>query len=810
MNYSIFRLTLNMHSLRSQASVPAFRGDTAIRLVITITDGGNPYFIEDGCTAILSGTKADGTKLYNRCVIENNTTVVYDFTEQTASSVGVANCEIILYGADGNKITAPKFVIVVDDNEVGYNDVVDSENESNALDNLFKSEGDRAYAEIERCEAESARKEAEVARDEAEVLRVEAEKARVSAEHERVEAETARSSILKKGNSEGAILANDVDNNGATKNSFAGGENTFAGLRGYEIISVSQSMTDLQLDSTEGLSVGDIVSYATYDSEAKGWKPNVDNNVISRIWNQFVVLEKPAVGLLENGTKVSVESRLAYRLSVREKPWLGTYDVSTRAFSTNRDTSATGDGSFAKGRNTKARGDYSETGGRDTIADEEGSRAYGWGSHSKAWFATAEGKFTITEEGADYSEATGEGTVATAPVSKVGGRFNVRDDKKEYLEIIGNGTDHYNRSNARTLDHQGNAWYAGEVSVGNNRDVLAKSKDIQPLDKRIKFLELVNEGHTHTFETDSTTASVKAIPSKALPCAVLQKVCGKTVTAQAFNYAVPEFIPFALESITIRGKNFLNTNRYVLGSLDNNTGATNVVYYILRLAELMPIYGGKAYTVSCAKGYDLRHIYFYDADKNFISAVWMNRVQKYTVTAPTNAAYFNMCFEPTGISSSTKLTDAEVETIRNECKAQVEYGETEYTPYREPITYTIPQEIKNLVGYGHGISNTVCNYIDFENKQYVRMCAERDFKEEDRDNPSVIYNHIETLTIAPLNEPFVTDISEHLTFDNTFEVQGGGFIEFDFSAIGEIYGDYEELNPSIVQAPSTITYQVKL
>ena len=63
MNYSVFRFTLNMHSHRSQASVAAFKGDTAVRLLINITDGGNPYVIADGCTAVLSGTKADGTKL---------------------------------------------------------------------------------------------------------------------------------------------------------------------------------------------------------------------------------------------------------------------------------------------------------------------------------------------------------------------------------------------------------------------------------------------------------------------------------------------------------------------------------------------------------------------------------------------------------------------------------------------------------------------------------------------------------------------------------------------------------------------------
>ena len=192
MNYSIFRFTLNMHTHRSQASVSAFRGDTAVRLLINITDGGIPYLIEDGCTAVLSGTKADGTKLHNRCVIENNTTIKYDFTEQTSSCVGVANCEITLYDAEGKIVTAPKFVIVIDEREVKDDDIIDSVTEHTAVDAIFASEGARIIAEEARVEAETARSEAEASRADAEAVRIERENARSIAETARVNAETSR------------------------------------------------------------------------------------------------------------------------------------------------------------------------------------------------------------------------------------------------------------------------------------------------------------------------------------------------------------------------------------------------------------------------------------------------------------------------------------------------------------------------------------------------------------------------------------------------------------------------------------------
>ena len=138
MNYSVFRFTLNMHNHRSQASVAAFRGDTAIRLLITLTDGGNPYFIEDGCFAVINGTKADETIFRNYCTILNNTVIQYDFTEQTSSCEGVVNCDISLFGADGKLLTAPKFTLVVDEREANNDGLIESVTESSALDEVFK------------------------------------------------------------------------------------------------------------------------------------------------------------------------------------------------------------------------------------------------------------------------------------------------------------------------------------------------------------------------------------------------------------------------------------------------------------------------------------------------------------------------------------------------------------------------------------------------------------------------------------------------------------------------------------------------
>ena len=191
MNRSIFRFTLDMHSHRSQASISSFKGDTAVRLYITLTDGGNIYKITDGCSAILSGTKADGSKLWNRCLIEGDT-IVYDFNEQTAACIGIATCEITLYKGK-ELITAPKFIIVVDEREITPDDVI----QSVSYIDLLNAEEERLKAEEARNLAENGKidSKGEVitpGRVHSEEARVDAENARATAEKARVEAETQR------------------------------------------------------------------------------------------------------------------------------------------------------------------------------------------------------------------------------------------------------------------------------------------------------------------------------------------------------------------------------------------------------------------------------------------------------------------------------------------------------------------------------------------------------------------------------------------------------------------------------------------
>ena len=150
MNYSDYRFTLDVQIHQAQVSVPVTLNDTARRLYIGFTDGRKPYTIPNGCRAVFAALKPDGNTILNDCIIENNKTVVYEFSKNTTNAEGVVDCEIRLYDKDDKELTSPQFIIVVDKKVVRDEEVPLSESESTTLDDIIRSEFQRIEAEEER------------------------------------------------------------------------------------------------------------------------------------------------------------------------------------------------------------------------------------------------------------------------------------------------------------------------------------------------------------------------------------------------------------------------------------------------------------------------------------------------------------------------------------------------------------------------------------------------------------------------------------------------------------------------------------
>lgn len=164
---------------------------------------------------------------------------------------------------------------------------------------------------------------------------------------------------------------------------------------------------------------------------------------------------------------------------------------------TKNDVNVTGTinliGKPSAGANSEVFNDYA-----NNVAQGAYSHAEGLGTQVYAEAAHAEGLGSVANGMSSHAE--GIYTIAAGTNQHVQGIGNIQDTAGEYLHIVGNASryladetgeitgvsDEY-RSNAHTLDHQGNAWYAGDVYVGSTA---GKNKDAGS--KKLATEEYVN------------------------------------------------------------------------------------------------------------------------------------------------------------------------------------------------------------------------------------------------------------------------------------------------------------------------------
>ena len=129
------------------------------------------------------------------------------------------------------------------------------------------------------------------------------------------------------------------------------------------------------------------------------------------------------------------------------------------SFAAGSEITLEGNDSHAEGYQTSVSGDYSHAEGQYTEVTGNCSHAEGWSTK-------------VTN---NYSHAEGHLTTAAGECQHVQGKHNIEDAESVYAHIVGNGNYVSGiRSNAHTLDWDGNAWFAGDVYVkstsGTNKD----------------------------------------------------------------------------------------------------------------------------------------------------------------------------------------------------------------------------------------------------------------------------------------------------------------------------------------------------
>lgn len=134
MQNAYIRMVLYVRERNTPNVIVVKKNDTARTLRIQLVDGNAAYTIGPECTAVMTALKADGTKLFNSCTVEENV-VVYPFTEQTCSCAGRMICEVRVIGSDGKMLTSASFTMVVLETAYTDGDTV-SQGEADALSKL--------------------------------------------------------------------------------------------------------------------------------------------------------------------------------------------------------------------------------------------------------------------------------------------------------------------------------------------------------------------------------------------------------------------------------------------------------------------------------------------------------------------------------------------------------------------------------------------------------------------------------------------------------------------------------------------------
>lgn len=168
------------------------------------------------------------------------------------------------------------------------------------------------------------------------------------------------------------------------------------------------------------------------------------------------------------------------------------------------------EGAHAEGRYSKATGQAAHAEGNNTVASGAHSHTEGTDSRATASRAHAEGHATIAS--GDSQHAQGKYNVQDSSKAHIiGGGRKYKDDNGEWVE---------ERKNIHTVDWDGNAWFAGDVTVGNNAEKLATVAQLEELEKKI--------APAYKFYTDDLVKYQKQIPTGALTYATIDRLGGCT------------------------------------------------------------------------------------------------------------------------------------------------------------------------------------------------------------------------------------------------------------------------------------------
>ena len=200
-------------------------------------------------------------------------------------------------------------------------------------------------------------------------------------------------------------------------------------------------------------------------------------------------------GLPEGGTEGQVIKKGASGAEWSNP--VGRADGTGEIFNDYENNAASGNYAHAEGRFSYADGTCAHSEGTSSRASGDYSHSEGYSNTASGGRSHAEGYSTTASAFDSHSE--GNGTIASGAQQHVQGRYNVSDPR--YAHIVGNGSSASARSNAHTLDWDGNAWFAGDVFVGGTSQFSSEKLMKEPTG---------TQGQLLGFTADNTVGAVDA------------------------------------------------------------------------------------------------------------------------------------------------------------------------------------------------------------------------------------------------------------------------------------------------------------
>lgn len=130
------RLKIPLDKPVSRSVVSIKRNNKNARtIVITLTNNGIVYELDEVRIVAIKGKKPDGTEIYHDCIIKNNE-IVYEIRSQTIACIGTVECELLLLGSNYEVIKSAKFSLEVT-GEIFEDEVVESADEYTLLESCI-------------------------------------------------------------------------------------------------------------------------------------------------------------------------------------------------------------------------------------------------------------------------------------------------------------------------------------------------------------------------------------------------------------------------------------------------------------------------------------------------------------------------------------------------------------------------------------------------------------------------------------------------------------------------------------------------